>query len=155
MDSPVLCSFKIGKPKCNSEITYPATSNTTHSLHKTSRGGKHPLLLPGANSHAKPKSRYFLFSKTLALLQLRYRAAKEKPLSFTSERRCICPSWRNSPIHRDHCFLLFFLRYLYPKGKNLIILLCPSWPGNRLKYSNWKLGLCFPEHMLSVTFSGS
>lgn len=76
---------------------------------------------------------------------------QKKNLSFTSQRRCISPSSGNSPIHRKQCFLLFFLRYLYPKGKNLIILLCPSWPGNIFKYSLWKLGLCFPEHMLSMS----
>lgn len=68
MDSSVLCSFKVGKPKCTSEITCPATYNIAHNVHKTSRGGKHPLLLPGDDSHAKSKSRYFQFSKSVVLL---------------------------------------------------------------------------------------
>lgn len=47
-------SFRIRKPECSGETTCPATSDTAHSVHKTSRGGKSPLFfLPGDNSYKK------------------------------------------------------------------------------------------------------
>lgn len=47
-----------------------------------------------------------------------------------SHRKCISPT----EGHTGMCaFQLFFLRYLYPKGKNLI-LLSPIWPENPLKF---------------------
>lgn len=45
-------SFRIRKPGCSGETTCPSTSDTAHSVHKTSRGGKSPLFfLPGDNSY--------------------------------------------------------------------------------------------------------
>lgn len=65
MDSSVLCSFKIGKPKCTSESTCPATSNTAHSVHKTSRGGKHPLFCQELTPMQNQRANIFISAKQL------------------------------------------------------------------------------------------
>lgn len=50
-------SFRIRKPGCSGETTCPATSDTAHSVHKTSRGGKSPLFfLTGDNSYKKKQN---------------------------------------------------------------------------------------------------
>lgn len=72
-----LGSFRIQKRICTSETACPATSDTAHGVHKTSRAGKCPLFfLAGADSHTKPKSRHFQFSKTGQLCLI---SSKRKP----------------------------------------------------------------------------